>query len=168
MRTELQLKQLAEARKHIVYKPLSEETKKKISVANSKGFIGKCDYCGKKYNTTEAHYNKNKRHFCCRNCYSKFRKELLPKEEQNAYGTGFSEKERKIRAKARSIWNHYVRDKHIIRQPCEICGEKAEAHHDDYNKPLEVRWLCFKHHREWHKIHENPELLEGGNEQAKI
>lgn len=52
------------------------------------------------------------------------------------------------------------RDKHIIRQPCEICGEKAEAHHDDYNKPLEVRWLCFKHHREWHKIHENPELLE--------
>ena len=63
-------------------------------------------------------------------------------------------------AEARSIWNHYVRDKHIIRQPCEICGEKAEAHHDDYNKPLEVRWLCFKHHREWHKIHENPELLE--------
>ena len=164
MRTELQLKQLAEARKHIVYKPLSEETKKKISVANSKGFIGKCDYCGKKYNTTEAHYNKNKRHFCCRNCYSKFRKELLPKEEQNAYGTGFSEKERKIRAKARSIWNHYVRDKHIIRQPCEICGEKAEAHHDDYNKPLEVRWLCFKHHREWHKIHENPELLEDKND----
>lgn len=37
------------------------------------------------------------------------------------------------------------------RQPCEICGaEKAEAHHDDYSKPLDVRWLCPQHHRERH------------------
>lgn len=28
---------------------------------------------------------------------------------------------------------------------------KADAHHDDYEKPLEVMWLCFKRHREWHK-----------------
>lgn len=33
--------------------------------------------------------------------------------------------------------------------PCETCNlEKVQAHHDDYSKPLEVRWLCFKHHRE--------------------
>ena len=38
--------------------------------------------------------------------------------------------------------------------PCEKCGKTdAEAHHDDYNKPLEVRWLCRKHHREWHSTH---------------
>jgi hypothetical protein len=48
----------------------------------------------------------------------------------------------------------------LDRQPCEKCGKsglmqdgrhEVQAHHDDYNKPLEVRWLCQVHHHEWHK-----------------
>lgn len=36
-------------------------------------------------------------------------------------------------------------------QPCEVCGaEKAEAHHDDYARPGDVRWLCTKHHKAHH------------------
>jgi sterol desaturase/sphingolipid hydroxylase (fatty acid hydroxylase superfamily) len=39
----------------------------------------------------------------------------------------------------------------LIRLPCEICGApKTDAHHDDYAKPLEIRWLCRSHHREHH------------------
>jgi hypothetical protein len=39
----------------------------------------------------------------------------------------------------------------LIRQPCEVCGRsQVVAHHDDYAKPLEVRWLCISHHRLHH------------------
>ena len=139
---------------HIV----SKETRMKISKANDGNFFAKCDYCGEKYHTKKSHYEKSQRHFCCRKCYSSYRKEIMPPEEQNAYGTGHNIEERHKRKKARIMFNHYLRDNHIERQPCEICGAKAEAHHDNYDKPLDVRWLCFKHHRQWH--HDNPELLE--------
>ena len=36
-------------------------------------------------------------------------------------------------------------------EPCEVCGEEpADAHHDDHRQPLEIRWLCRKHHRQHH------------------
>jgi hypothetical protein len=39
----------------------------------------------------------------------------------------------------------------IIQEPCQECGAlDAEAHHDDYDKPMCVRWLCRLHHRRFH------------------
>lgn len=51
---------------------------------------------------------------------------------------------------------------------CEICGAESvfkdgrsgiQAHHCDYNKPLEVMWLCQKCHHEWHKNHRAKEVV---------
>ena len=40
----------------------------------------------------------------------------------------------------------------LFKEPCEVCGdfERVHAHHDDYLKPLNVRWLCVAHHSQWH------------------
>lgn len=39
----------------------------------------------------------------------------------------------------------------VIRMPCELCGiADSHAHHDNYEKPLSVQWLCRKHHAEIH------------------
>lgn len=51
--------------------------------------------------------------------------------------------------KRRSQWTvaNAVRDGKLFKQPCEVCGSaNVQAHHDDYSLPLNVRWLCTKHH----------------------
>ncbi len=53
--------------------------------------------------------------------------------------------------KAHWVVGNAVRDRKLLRKPCERCGDsKAHAHHDDYTKPLDVRWLCTKHHAAEH------------------
>jgi hypothetical protein len=37
-------------------------------------------------------------------------------------------------------------------QPCWVCGSKAEAHHPDYDRALDVVWLCPPHHRQTHAL----------------
>jgi len=49
----------------------------------------------------------------------------------------------------------------LKRSECEICRflgrpsdrRKTEAHHEDYGRPLDVRWLCHAHHRQLHAQH---------------
>ncbi len=135
----------------------SQETKDKIGRANSNRVESECDMCGKVSLIKPSTKKRYKRHFCSTSCYSQFRKELLPKEEQHRYGTGLPQNERIERMKARRDLNHYIRDKKIQRPGCQECGNKAEAHHKDYTKPLEVIWLCFEHHRLLHG--QNPNLL---------
>lgn len=50
-----------------------------------------------------------------------------------------------------TVRNAISREK-IRRLPCEECGEKeTHAHHNNYSKPLQVEWLCKKHHYEKHR-----------------
>lgn len=39
----------------------------------------------------------------------------------------------------------------LDRMPCEICGDKiTHGHHPDYDRQLDVIWLCPSHHKQWH------------------
>lgn len=53
----------------------------------------------------------------------------------------------KVQAHTKLQWA--VESGRLNRKPCEICGsEQSEAHHHDYTKPLDVYWLCTRHHRQ--------------------
>jgi ribosomal protein L37AE/L43A len=53
---------------------------------------------------------------------------------------------------ARQAVAEAVRRGELVRQPCESCDgtDHIEAHHDYYERPLEVRWLCRRCHRNLH------------------
>lgn len=59
----------------------------------------------------------------------------------------------KYKERVRWLTISAIRSGKLIKQPCEVCGTdvKIEAHHDDYMKPLDVRWLCRFHHQEHHR-----------------
>lgn len=56
----------------------------------------------------------------------------------------------KIKRAAHIITGNALRSGILKKQPCQKCGNKAEAHHEDYNYPLDVIWLCKRHHAERH------------------
>jgi hypothetical protein len=59
--------------------------------------------------------------------------------------------EQKLKIKARDEVRKARLRGDLVPLPCEVCGNtKTHAHHDDYRRPLDVRWLCRKHHEEEH------------------
>lgn len=61
------------------------------------------------------------------------------------------------RVYARELVRRAIKAGRLVRQPCERCGvPHAQAHHEDYSKPLDVRWLCLPCHRAEHVAHPSP------------
>ena len=60
---------------------------------------------------------------------------------------------RRLRHNARRKFRRAVKSGKVQRLPCVVCGdENSEGHHSDYSRPLDVMWLCGKHHRETHTL----------------
>ena len=75
------------------------------------------------------------------------------RERRNAYARKYA-KDNPGKKNAQLKAAKAVKDGILIPQPCEVCGgwgKRIEKHHDDYSKPLEVRWFCSTHHHRHHK-----------------
>ena len=59
------------------------------------------------------------------------------------------------KARAHGMVGYAIKRGNLHPEPCEVCGQASpvHAHHDDYAKPLNVRWLCPDHHKAWHAEH---------------
>lgn len=110
------------------------------------GRLGKCKSCTK--SDVSGNYRKNRKH------YIEYEKDRSQTQERRkaVYARRATLKDRRPeRVKAAYLTSNAIRDGRLIREPCEVCGSvTVEAHHDDYSKPLAVRWLCRKHHLEHH------------------
>jgi hypothetical protein len=112
------------------------------------GHLSKCKECCKRdnrlnreknlkryrmYDRKRFHENKERREYS----YKKSREHRIKFPKKN---------------KARQAVSNAIRDKRLTRKPCQICGSmQVEAHHEDYNKPLDVIWLCSGHHGDLHR-----------------
>jgi len=127
----------------------------------SDGYLNKCKECTKKDTNEYRNNNIEKcREYDRERGHLEYRKEAnrkrpVDKNKRREYIRNYRKKYPK-KTRAVRILNYNLRKGYIKKLPCEICGcLKVHAHHDDYNFPLNVRWLCIKHHSELHtKINE--------------
>lgn len=127
-------------------------------------FVKPLDEFYKHSKMADGHLNKCKD--CAKNDVSKHRSENLEKIREYDRARGRTPKRIKLskevakawrkedarRVRAHSAVARAIRKGSLIRCPCERCeNPKSVAHHEDYDKPLEVMWLCDPCHKQRHK-----------------
>jgi uncharacterized OB-fold protein len=123
---------------------LNKKTNKKAAEADMKA-IKEFEGLKKKYQRDVSRSQKGREYDKKRNKYPNRKKWLLE----------YNRKKRKKRITAYRAYDalHWaIRTGKLLRKPCEMCGDtKSQGHHEDYTKPLDVVWLCQRHHMERHE-----------------
>ena len=122
------------------------------------GYLGKCISCVKEYERLrliklnadpiwrEKELARSREKAARNRAIGKLPNALAIKKSRDAWQARNKHK----RQAQKKVQNALIVGK-LKRQPCKVCGEmKVHAHHEDYTKPLDVMWLCVKHHAERH------------------
>ena len=126
-----------------VEKPLSEFYRHPRMID---GHMGKCKACAKR----DVRMNRRRRI----SYYRKYEQERSARDSRKEQVRRYMLRRKSNcpeRKQACSLVGSAIKRGVLVRRSCEVCGDpKSQAHHSDYDKPLDVRWLCFKHHRQVH------------------
>ena len=108
----------------------------------SDGRLNKCKDCTRK----DVQTNRKAR----LNHYTAYERKRRPRKMKQV--KVLTAEEHALRRWARGKVNDATRRGKLEKQPCEVCGStyNVQAHHSDYNRPLDIHWLCTKHHAELH------------------
>jgi len=106
------------------------------------GHLNKCKDCTKV--DVLSHRNNNLEKI---REYDRARGSRRTSEETKAYRNKYPKK-----CKAHYAVKRAIKSKKLFREKCTECGrtDNTHAHHDDYDKPLNIRWLCPPCHFAWH------------------
>ena len=111
------------------------------------GHLNKCKECTKK--DANQHRSDNLERI---REYDRQRGKLAKRIAGNTEITRAWRAEDKRRQQAHTAVAKGLRHGTIFKEPCCRCGnEKSLAHHDDYDKPLDIMWLCQPCHKQRHK-----------------
>jgi len=59
-----------------------------------------------------------------------------------------------VKLEARRLLAWALKHGRVIKGKCHCGDVNVEAHHEDYDRPFDVQWLCKKHHTERSSEHE--------------
>lgn len=125
-------------------KPLSEFYK---HPQMADGHVNKCKECNK--NDVTSNRNKNIERV---RAYDRARGKESKRIKANTEINRAWRAEDKRRQLGHIAVARAIRNGGLVRLPCIRCGEaKSLAHHEDYDKPLDVMWLCQPCHKQRHK-----------------
>lgn len=112
------------------------------------GHLNKCKECTKTDVRQHRKENESVREYD-RNRPNKKERQSLPKLQKYR-----AENPEKYKAHL-AVSNALKTGRLVKSSSCEDCGKSGmiHGHHDDYTKPLEVRWLCVRCHSLFHAIH---------------
>lgn len=129
----------------------------------SDGYVNKCKSCAKLDSLKHRSKNIEKVRAYDRNRPN--RKERIKKQSSYFYTDKGKEvrflaarnyrDKNPLRYKANCAVSNAIRDGRLCRPNyCDKCGIdcKPQGHHDDYKKPLNVRWLCVGCHNKFHNF----------------
>ena len=94
---------------------------------------------------------------CKRYVDGKSEKKQPPKQRINLTKYSSLSDSQKFKSNARAYANTYLRRGAIKKEKCRSCGkEQTEMHHSDYNKPLDIIWVCRRCHMNIHRGIDSP------------